>query len=83
MKKQNIEQIIRELFRQNFKAYPESYPDSIVLAIDAAKEVANGYWNNRTEEEEQRDAEAQVTLQDYEQWCVAELTALKKEAINN
>lgn len=81
MQKQNIEQIIRELFKQNYRLYPESYPDTVVAAVDAAKEVANGYWDNRTEEEEQRDQQAGVTLQDYENWVTAELTALKKEAI--
>lgn len=81
MNKQNIEQIIRELFRQNYRLYPESYPDTVVAAVDAAKEVAKGFWDNRTMEEELRDAKALVTLQDYEQWVTAELTALKKEAI--
>lgn len=76
MKKHDIETIIRYLFRDN-------YPDQIVAAIDTAKEVAKGYWDVRTSEEEQRDAEAEVTLQDYEMWCGTELTALKKEAINN
>lgn len=83
MNKQNIEQVIRELFRQNFNLYPENYPDAIVDSIDTAKLVAAGYWDLRTPDEEQRDAEAGVTLQDYEYWCVAELTVLKKEAIKN
>jgi hypothetical protein len=83
MNAQNIQQVVRDLFRQNYKLYPESYADSVVEAVTTAKEVAKGYWDNRTEEEEQRDAEAQVTLQDYENWCVQELTELKKEAINH
>lgn len=82
MNRQNIEQIIRDLFRQNFSLYPESYPDSITEAIDTAKVTAKGFWDVRTEDEEQRDQEADVTLQDYESWVVAELTTLKKESVN-
>lgn len=83
MNYQNIAQIIRERFRQNYTIYPEVYPDSIVEAVEAAKNAAQGYWDVRTPEEEQRDAEAQVTLQHYESWCIDELTSIKKEAINN
>jgi hypothetical protein len=83
MNRQNISQIIRSLFRDNYRLYPETYPNNIGPAIDAAKETAKGYWDNRTPEEEQRDAEAHVTLQDYEKWCVDELRLIKKEAINN
>lgn len=83
MNNYNVSQVIRELFRQNYTLYPSSYSDNIGPAIDAAKETAKGYWDNRTPEEERRDRNALVTLQDYENWCVDELTALKKEAINN
>lgn len=76
MNKQNIEQIIRDLFRQNFTYYPHDYSGTIVVAIDAAKVTAKGFWDVRTEDEEQRDQEADVTLQDYENWVVAELTNL-------
>lgn len=82
MKKSDIQHIIRELFRQNFNLYPENYPDTVVAAVDTAKQVAAGYWDVRTPEEELRDEQAGATLQDYEQWCIAELTALKKESIN-
>lgn len=83
MNYQNIAQIIRNLFRDNYNAYPDSYPDSLIEAVEAAKETAKGYWDNRTPDEEQRDAEAQVTLQHYESWCIDELASIKKEAINN
>ena len=75
MNKQNIEQIIRDLFRQNFNLYPEIYSDP-VEAITAAKDASKGYWDVRTPDEEQRDSAANVTLQDYELWCVAELSEL-------
>lgn len=82
MNKQNIEQIIRELFRQGYYTYRENYPKDNLKAINTTKEIAKMSWDNRTEDEIERDEQAGVTLQDYEQWCVAELTALKKESIN-
>lgn len=76
MNKQNIEQIIRELFRQGYNAYRESYPDQIEEAIKTAKVTAAGYWGTRTPDEEQRDQRAGLTLRDYEEWIVAELSEL-------
>lgn len=81
MKKHNIEETIRYIFRDNFKSYPENYPDSIVESIDAAKIVSKGYWDVRIEDEIQRDEQAGVTAQDYDNWVVSELTELKKQSV--
>jgi hypothetical protein len=82
MKRENIEQVIRELFRQNYSLYPDSYSDTPSAAIKSAKTVALGYWDNRTDEEIERDEQAEVTDQDYENWVVSELVNLKKESVN-
>lgn len=72
MNRQNIKQVICELFRENVRLYPEDY-EVHADAVNMAKESAKGYWDNRNEMEIERDNEAQVTLQDYESWCLAEL----------
>lgn len=78
MNKDNIKQIIVALFRDNVNAYPEHYSDSVVEGVETAMQVAKGYWDNRTEDEFERDEKAGVTAQDYENWVVDELAQLKK-----
>lgn len=80
--KQIIEITIRVLFRNYYNNNPGRYSDAIVQAIEAAKMAAKELWDKRFEAEQRRDDTTGITLQDYEQWCVAELTAIKKESIN-
>lgn len=77
MKRQNIEQIIRELFRENYRLYPESYTGG-AEAMSVAKEVAKGYYDNRAEFEVERDEQAGVTAQDYDNWILDELAEQAK-----
>jgi hypothetical protein len=77
MNRQNIETIIRDLFRDNYRAYPETYTGDSAqqTAIDAGEK----YWHNRTEDEMDRDHEADVSKGDYINWCLAELSELIPE----
>lgn len=76
MTKSRTEQVVRELFRDSFHGYPESYTDNLEDAVDAAKVTAEGYFENRTEEEYESDSENGITLEDYQTWCVRELPDL-------
>jgi len=82
MKKQNIEQIIRELFRQYYIANDgQSFPltESGLMTEEGTihtQEVAKGYWNERNEDEIERDEKAGVTEIDYVEWVMSELSDL-------
>jgi hypothetical protein len=73
MNKQNIKNVIQELFRQNIHRYPEYYNSSLEQAKETAIETAKGYWDNRNESEIESDSLHEVTLQDYQDWCIEEL----------
>lgn len=47
-------------------------------AMSVAKEVAKGYYDNRAEFEVERDEQAGVTAQDYENWILDELAEQAK-----
>lgn len=87
MKKEDIETIIRDLFKQNFNAYPDHYlltPSGLMSSegTTQAQEVAKGYWNERNEDEIERDEKAGVTEIDYVEWVMAELSELIPAAPN-
>jgi hypothetical protein len=73
MNKQNIKNVIQELFRQNIHSFPEYYNSSLEESIETAIETAKAYWDNRNEHEIANDSLNNVTLQDYQDWCVEEL----------
>lgn len=69
-----IEQIIKELATQNFNSYPESYPVENGFATDeassAAQDLARSYFENRTENDVERDETNGVTETDYVEWVM-------------
>ena len=77
MKIENIETIIRDLFRDNYRAYPESYKGA--EKYRNAKVCAIGFWQNRTEDEINRDKEAEVVQDDYTNWVLNELVIQEKQ----
>lgn len=76
MTKERTEQAVRELFRDNMRLYPENYTDSLKEAVETAVHVAEGYWDNRTEEEMSSDYENEITQEDYVLWCIREIPAM-------
>lgn len=69
MKIENVKQIIQELASENFEIYPESYPiEDNEFSYEAAEnmqELAKGYWDNRDENEIERDSDLGITLEDH------------------
>lgn len=80
MNKDNIQTIIRELFRELYNACSAPYRIEGGLMTEegsiAAQEVAIQYWNERNENEIERDERAGVTKIDYVEWVMAELSEL-------
>lgn len=73
-------QAVEELFRDNIRLYPEMYPVNDLIEAEAtAKRVAEGYWDNRTDDEIESDSENGITKDDYISWCKQELKAWFKE----
>ena len=77
MTRNNIEQIIRDLFKDNFNAYPNDYLNDLKHSYLATITTADGYWDNRTAAEEERDAAAGIIKNDYSTWCLVELKDLQ------
>jgi len=75
---------VKELAKENFYLYPEDYPIENGLATDEASEniadLAENYWDNRTELDVARDEKESVTLIDYVEWC---FSAFSETIINN
>jgi hypothetical protein len=68
----NIETIIKDLAKQAFNSYPEVYNSEFPeKCAESISELAKGYWDNRTEDEIERDENAGVDVNDYERWCAA------------
>lgn len=75
MTRENIKTIIQDLFKQNLNAYPQDYPQNSAgsytdLAMLNAVQTAWNYYDNRTEEETERDEAAEVYRLDYSNWCL-------------
>lgn len=69
-----VKRVIQELFRDNLQLYPEYYPlNNLEQSHIVAKQVAQGYWKNRTDEEIERDTAEEITEADYIEFCYAEL----------
>jgi hypothetical protein len=85
MKRENIEKIIKELATQNFNRYPESYPIVLGLvtneAAETAQDLGKSYYQNRTEDEIERDEMNGVTEIDYVEWVMAAFGEWVREAI--
>lgn len=76
MQKSNVETIIKELAKENARLYPESYPiENGEFTNEACTnfcELAKQYFDNRTEEEIERDETCStfpIDLEDYAKWC--------------
>lgn len=94
--KQIVQELFRSNLNLYNKDYPldETFPDFVNQgakgsyfvaseeAIDTARNVAEGYWENRTEEEIERDERNDVTLSDYIDWCRSELEIWVEEKNN-
>ena len=75
MTKNDIKRIIVALFKDNYRRYPENYTHpsgAIFRAIEAAK----SYWDNRNEQEIERDKKAHVIFAHYRKWVLEELKEL-------
>lgn len=76
MGKQQIEQIIKDLARDNFNLYSEQYELKNGLATSEATETAQdlaiNYYDNRTNEEIERDEDENITQIDYVNFVMAE-----------
>lgn len=83
MKKDDIETIIRGHVRQNFIGHPTVFPDTIIDILTLAKDLAQGYWDHRTNDEIKRDAEANFTFPDYYSCVVGEMTLIKHQMLYN
>lgn len=79
MKTENIKQGIQELLRDNIRLYPAQYTPETYQ--DTAMTVAIGYYENRTEQEIERDAELEITVQDYIDWCLTEATLCLEDGL--
>lgn len=75
MQKQNVEQIIKELFADYYRLCPESYIAE-KGAIYAANEWAESMFDNRTENEIERDDSLNITLSDYHEWATEKILDL-------
>lgn len=64
MNRSNIETIVKDLAKQAINGYRENYKTMYDIHI-----LAEGYWENRTEEEVERDTCADVGFNDYFNWC--------------
>ena len=75
MQKQNVEQIIRDLSNSNFSMHPEYYEIKDGLSTDeatlTAQELANSYWDNRQDEEIERDDNLGIIKTDYQDWVMS------------
>lgn len=84
-----IRDLFRQNFNLYPESYPltTEYVNSMIpnkkgelLVTDEAainaQEAAVGYWNNRNEDEIERDEKAGVTEIDYVEWVMAELSDL-------
>lgn len=69
--KNNIEVIVKELAQEAFHLYPDCYNDKEDL-----KELAESYWDNRSEYEVERDYSSNVVLGDYIKWVLEEFNEL-------
>jgi hypothetical protein len=83
MDKKEIEKLIRKYLRDNHTAHPRAFPDTLTEMIKLSKLLASSYWEHRDRIEVKRDKEADVTISDYENWCIDELIALKKIELYN
>lgn len=83
MKKHQIESLIRGYVRKNFIHEPKVFPSDLMNILKLAKELANGYWEHRTMHEIDRDAEVNVTLDDYYIWVAGEMTLIKHQMLYN
>lgn len=74
--RQNIQNIIRDLASENFSFYPECYPiengKPTQECLDALDFLAESYFENRNEDEIERDQNANepVTIEDYKNWVL-------------
>lgn len=83
MGKEEIEQIIRKYLRDNHTHHPQAFPDTLAEVVQLSKILAGSYWEHRDRIEVKRDKRAGVTIEDYEKWCIDELTELKRKALYN
>jgi 6-pyruvoyl-tetrahydropterin synthase len=91
MNRQNVKQIIQELARQNYNLYSDGFsynPKGGALTQEEkgiAEAVAKGFWDNRTEDEIERDETLEITSEDYRHWVVesVEETARGKAELEN
>lgn len=79
MKTSNVKQGIQELLRDNVRLYPAQYTP--VNHQETAATVAVGYYDNRTEQEIERDAELEITVQDYMVWCQLEAVSCLEDGL--
>jgi hypothetical protein len=75
MNKENVEQLIKQLTRECINAYPDAYPVNIDgtatdVASMAVADIASSYWENRNENEIERDENLNITESDYVEWCL-------------
>jgi len=72
--KTQIERIIKDLAYDNFKTYADMYPTFEGKATEEAtsnvKQLASNYYDNRTNEDIDRDEQYNVAEEDYQKWCL-------------
>lgn len=81
MDKQNIEMIIRDLFRANFHHYRSDYSKEVLHSpSEIAADWAVNLFDNRNDQEQLRDEQLLITVENYKSWAVAELKSLQQDA---
>ena len=89
MNTEDIRQSIRELARANYHLYSDGFsykPEGGELTeeeMNIAETVAEGYWDNRDEQEMKRDKELGITAEDYCRWVVEAIREAAIEKSNN
>lgn len=72
------EQGVKESISLGFYAYEDS-KNEYSSVNEWAEEYAESLWENRSELDEERDNEGDVTLSDYKEWSIEKATELIDE----
>lgn len=68
MNYEQIQNIIETLALQNMNLYPEDWNVDLKDVMFFVENIAEEYWESRTEQEIKRDENAEISLQDYKRW---------------
>jgi len=74
------EQGVKESIGMGFYAWEDVKGQDLYESIDEwAEEYAENLWENRTELDEERDTEGNVSLEDYKEWAKEKANELNAE----